>query len=207
LQLSRAQQSVSETPTELAARWRQIHARLHAADIARQKALTDRRAQLARQRQADAEQLARVRRRLDHASTGLGRLRNRELRTQLQAEHDLCVQGLTRLDDQLQQLDTELAALPSPQQIADLQAQHRQLTSRLHWTASRHLAAARHAPLAHLTATLGPPPPDPRGGDRWDQAALTIEEHPDGCASTGPSAWSPGSSHGSRGRRARPGNG
>ena len=35
LQRSRAQQSVSETPTELAARWRQAHARLHAPDITR----------------------------------------------------------------------------------------------------------------------------------------------------------------------------
>ena len=118
-----------------------------------------------------------MRRRLGHSSTGLGRLRNRDLRAQLQAEHDLRVEGLARLDEQLHQLDTELAALPSPQQIADLQSQHRQLTSQLHWTASRHLAAARHAPPAHLTGALGPPPPDPRGRARWDHAALTIEEH------------------------------
>jgi hypothetical protein len=177
LQRSRAQQSVSEAPTDVASRWRQAHTRLHAPDITRQQALTGRRAQLAHQRQADAEQLARVRRRLDHASTGLGRLRNRELRTRLQAEHDLRVQGLTRLDEQLHQLDTELAALPSPQQIAHLQAQHRQLTSQLRWTASRAVAGYRHTPPAHLTATLGPPPPDPRGRARWDQAALTIEEH------------------------------
>ena len=177
LQRSRAQQSVSEAPTELAARWRQAHARLHAPDITRQQALTDRRAQLAHQRQADAEQLARVRHRLDQATAGLRRLRNRELRVQLQTEHDLRVQGLTRLDEQLHQLDTELTALPSPQQTAHLQAQHRQLTSQLHWTASRTIAGHRHTPPAHLTAALGPPPPDPRGRARWDQAALTIEEH------------------------------
>ena len=177
LQRSRAQQSVSEAPTELAARWRQAHARLHAPDITRQQALTDRRVQLAHQRQADAEQLARVRHRLDQATAGLGRLRNRELRARLQAEHDLRVQGLDRLDEQLHQLDTELAALPSPQQTAHLQAQHRQLTSQLHWTASRTIAGHRHAPPAHLTRALGPRPPDPRGRARWDQAALTIEEY------------------------------
>ncbi|MBS3939891.1 MAG: relaxase domain-containing protein, partial [Actinobacteria bacterium] len=50
---SRAQEPVTPEIEELAARWRQLHARLHAPDIARQRALTAERASLVRTRQTD----------------------------------------------------------------------------------------------------------------------------------------------------------
>jgi hypothetical protein len=177
LQRSRAQQPVTDGLTDLAARWRHTHARLHGHDIARQQALTHRRAQLAHERQADAEQLARVRRRLEQTTAGLGRLRNRDLRFQLQADHDLRVQGLARLDNQLHQLDAELAGLPPQEEVTGLQARHHELGSQLRRAAERRADAHRHAPPAYLTTVLGAPPSEVRARRCWDQATLIIEEH------------------------------
>jgi hypothetical protein len=159
-------------------RWnRQLHTRLHAPDIARRRDLTRQRAQLTNRRQADTEQLDRVARRLDEAAHGLGRLRNRQLVTQLRDEHEARTAQLHWLDHQLHQIDTELATLPTDRQITDLQNQHRLLASELHWAASRRIASYRHAWSEHLTAALGPPPTDRRGNDRWEQAAFSIEKY------------------------------
>jgi hypothetical protein len=121
--------------------------------------------------------LDRVTRRLDQAASGLGRLRNRQLVTQLRDEHEDRTEQLHRLDDQLHQIDTELATLPSERQITDLQDQRRLLASELHWAASRRIAGYRNAWPAHLTAALGRPPTDNRGRERWEQAAFDIEKY------------------------------
>ena len=177
LRRTRAEASVTPEIADIAARWRQLHTRLHAPDIARQRDLTRQRAQLANHRQADAEQLDRVARRLDEAAHGLGRLRNRQLVTQLRDEYEARTAQLHRLDHQLHQIDTALATLPSDRQITDLQTRHRLLASELHWAASRRIASYRHAWPEHLTAALGPPPTDRRNHDRWEQAAFAIEKY------------------------------
>jgi len=174
---TRAETPVSPELVDIAARWRQLHTRLHAPDIARHRDLTRKRAQLANHRQADADQLDRVARRLDEAAYGLGRLRNRQLVTQLRNEHHARTAQLHRLDHQLHQIDTELATLPSDRQVTELQDQHRRLASELDWAASRHIASCSHAWPEHLTAALGPPPVDRRGRDRWEQAAFAIEKY------------------------------
>jgi conjugative relaxase-like TrwC/TraI family protein len=175
LRRSRAQQPVTPELVEVAAGWRQLHARLHAPDVARQRALTGRRARLAKDRQAVAEQLDRIGRRLEAAGAGLGRLRNRQLLAQLRADHHAYTGRLDRLDHQLHEVDAELAVLPSDRQIAELQDQHRLLASQLHWAASRRVAGYRDTWPDHLTTALGPPPADNR--DRWEQAAFAIENY------------------------------
>jgi Ti-type conjugative transfer relaxase TraA len=174
---SRAHQPVTPELVEIAARWQQLHTRLHAPDIARQRDLTRQRAQLAKHRTTDADQLDRVGRRLYDATHGLGRLRNRQLVTQLRNEHENRTEQLHRLEHQLHQIDTELAILPSDRQIADLQDQHRLLDSELDRAASHRIASYRHAWPEHLTAALGPPPADSRGHERWEQGAFAIEKY------------------------------
>src|SRR5690606_38566021 len=135
-------------------------------DITRQRSLASRRAELAKDRKVVVEQLGYVARRIEDAAGGLGRLRNRQLLTQLHHDHDTCTGRLDRLDRQLRDVDAELTALPSDRQIAELQDQHRRLTSQLHWAASRRIAGYRDAWPDHLTTALGPPPPDTDDHDR-----------------------------------------
>ncbi len=177
LHRSRAEQPVTPELIEVAARWRQLHTRLHAPDIARQRALTGRRSELAADRQAVAEQLDRITRRIENAASGLGRLSNRQLLAQLRHDHVAYTVRLGRLDGQLRDVDAELAALPSDRRIAELEDQHGRLASQLHWAASRRIAGYRDAWPHHLTTVLGPPPADGRGQDRWEQAAFAIEKY------------------------------
>jgi hypothetical protein len=85
--------------------------------------LAARRATLARHRQAELEPLDRLQRRIDHATTGLGRITNRHIVTDLRDEYDARTVALDRLDRQLEELDVEGAGLPTGEQITQLQGQ------------------------------------------------------------------------------------
>lgn len=170
------QGSVTPEIDELAARWRQLHARLHAPDIVRQRALTDERASLVRTRQADLAQLERLARRIDHAASGLGRIRSRRMIDELTAEHTDRTTTLHRLDHRLRQVDAELAAVPTVAEIAELQIGWRELSGGIDAAASQRVAGYRSAPPAYLVTALGPPPAD-HGAARWHKTATTVEAY------------------------------
>jgi Ti-type conjugative transfer relaxase TraA len=174
---TRAQQPVTPDIAELADRWRHLHARLHEPDIVRARTQAAQRRELVRHRQADVEQLHRVQRRIDHATTGLGRFTNRRMITDLRDEYDARTRALARLDRQLETLDQERAGLPTGDQIAQLQAQWQDLTRQLDDTARHHVASWRHQAPDHLVGALGPMPVDRSGRERWQRAAATIESY------------------------------
>jgi hypothetical protein len=173
---SRGQESVTPEIEELAARWRQLHARLHAPDIARQRALTAERASLVRTRQTDLAQLERLAHRIDHAASGLGRIRNRRMIDELTAEHADRTTTLHRLEHRLRPVDAELAAAPTAAQIAELQTGWRELSRQIDATARQRVAAYRSAPPDYLVTALGPPPAD-HGAARWHKTATTVEDY------------------------------
>jgi Ti-type conjugative transfer relaxase TraA len=174
---SRMQEPVTPEIEELAARWRQLHARLHAPEIARRRALTAERASLVRARKADLAQLDRLARRIDHAASGLGRIRNRRMIDELTVEHADRTTTLNRLDHRLQQVDAELAAVPTAAQIAELQTGWRELSSQIATAASQRVAGYRSAPPAYLVTALGPPPAEHHDVGRWHKTATTVEDY------------------------------
>jgi hypothetical protein len=173
---SRMQEPVTPELEELADRWRHLHARLHAPDIARQRALTTERASLVRTRQSDLAQLDRLARRIDHAASGLGRIRNRRMIDELTAEHADRTTTLHRLDHRLRQVDAELAAGPTAADIAELQTGWRELSSQIDAAARQRVAGYRQAPPDYLVTALGPPPAD-HGAARWHETATTVEDY------------------------------
>jgi conjugative relaxase-like TrwC/TraI family protein len=170
---TRGQQPVTPELAEVADRWRHIHARLHDPDIARARTLAAQRATLTRRRQAELDQLERLQRRIDHAATGLGKLTNRRIITDLREEHDARTTALTRLDQQLEELDAERAGLPTHGQITQLHEQWRDLSRQLDAAARQRLTM----PPDHLAHTLGPMPDDRAGRPRWQQTASSIEAY------------------------------
>jgi Ti-type conjugative transfer relaxase TraA len=174
---SRAQEPVTPEIEELAARWRQLHARLHAPDIARQRALTAERASLVRTRQTDLAQLDRLAHRIDHAASGLGRIRNRRMIDELTAEHADRTTRLHRLDHRLRPVDAELAAAPTAAEIAELQTGWRELSRQIDAAARQRVAGYRSAPPPYLVTALGPPSADRRDAARWHESATTVEDY------------------------------
>ncbi|MDP8932132.1 MAG: relaxase domain-containing protein [Actinomycetota bacterium] len=175
LRRSRAQQPVSDEIFEQDAQWRQLHARLHAPDIARRQRLAERRGALLEDRERIHDRLAAIVQQLDRQHGSLARWRNRHERARLEGDHETRSAWLDSIDTQLRQVDAELASLPTEHEIADLRDQYRRLTTNLSWTASRRVAGfARDCP-AYLTTTLGIPPPQRRDG--WDKAAFAVEQY------------------------------
>jgi Ti-type conjugative transfer relaxase TraA len=170
---TRAQQPVTPELRELAEQWRHLHARLHDPDIARARTLATQRATLTRHRQAELEQLERLRRRIEGATAGLGRITNRHITSDLRDELDVRTDALANLDSRLEELDLERAGLPTHDRITQLRVQWRDLNRQLD-------AAARHGltmPPDHLVDTLGPMPDDRGGRQRWQQTATDIETY------------------------------
>jgi Ti-type conjugative transfer relaxase TraA len=174
---TRAQQPLTPEIAELADRWRHLHARLHEPDIARARTLAAQRGELARHREADVEQLDRLTRRIDSSASGFGRVRNHRLLGDLRSEQDARSASVARLDQQIDELDRQLATLPSDAQIADLQGRWRDLARQIHAAGRQCVTAYRHEAPDYLTSALGPPPADRRGRERWQQAAVTIEDY------------------------------
>jgi conjugative relaxase-like TrwC/TraI family protein len=174
---TRAQQPLTPEVRDLADQWRHLHRRLAAPDIARQRALADRRAALTRQRQADLDQLDRLRRRIEHAAGGLGRLTNRRHLDDLRTEHATRSAALGRLEAQLHTVEAELAALPDAAQIGEWQAHRDGLAHQLNLSARQRVTAVVSAPPGHITAVLGPSPEDLRGRSVWLRTATTIETY------------------------------
>jgi conjugative relaxase-like TrwC/TraI family protein len=174
---TRAEQPLTPEVRELADQWRHLHHRLAAPDITRHHVLADRRAALARQQQADADQLERIGRRIEQAAGGLGRLTNRRHLDDLRNEHDTRTDALGRLEVQLQAVETELAALPDAAQIDAWQTRRDGLGHQLNLAARQRVTATVSAPPGHLTAALGPPPNDLPGRSGWIRVATTIETY------------------------------
>jgi conjugative relaxase-like TrwC/TraI family protein len=170
---TRGQQPVTPEIAEVAEQWRDLHARLHEPDIARARTLAARRATLTRHRQAELDQLERLQRRIDGATAGLGKLTNRRAITDLRDEHDARTTALTRLDQQLEELDAERAGVPTHDQITQLHEQWRDLSRQLDAAARQRLTM----PPDHLVDTLGPMPDDRAGRPRWQQTASSIEAY------------------------------
>jgi hypothetical protein len=174
---TRAQEPVTPRIRELGAQWRDLHAQLHEPDIGRQRALASERASLVRTRQADVEQLDGLTRRIDSYASGLGSVRNHRLLGDLRSEQAARSASLARLDQQIDEVDRELATLPSDARIADLQARWRDLGYQIDAAGRRCATAYRHEAPDYLMSALGPPPADRRGRERWQQAAVTIEDY------------------------------
>jgi hypothetical protein len=174
---TRAQDPVTPEIRELGAQWRDLHAQLHEPDIGRQRALASERASLVRTRQADVEQLDGLNRRIDSDASGLGWVRNHRLLGDLRSEQAARSASLARLDQQIDEVDRVLATLPSDARIADLQARWRDLGSQIDAAGRRCATAYRHEAPDYLMSALGPPPADRRGRERWQQAAVTIEDY------------------------------
>ena len=178
LSRSHAEQPVSDETLGIAARWRQLHARLAAPDIVRREQLAGRREQLAGDRQQTRDRLADLDRRIEELTVGLGRWRHRHHLDALDANRDRTIDRLTDLETTLDQVDRELADLPAPQQVDQWRRQHDDVRSHLYWTASIRVAAYdQHCP-DHITTTLGPPPainaPEHEG---WARTAFAIEQY------------------------------
>lgn len=179
LSRSRAEQPVSDETLGIAVRWRELHARLAAPDIARREQLAGRRTQLAAEIESTRERVARLEGQIDGLAGGLGRWRNRHDLAALERDRDHAVDRLADLDTALAQVDRELTRLPSPQQIDQWRQQLRQAHSHLYWTASIRVATYdEHCPPDHISAALGPPPPldEPEHG-RWAETAFAIEQY------------------------------
>ena len=172
---TRAQEPVSPAPQQVAARWRQLNARLHDPDIARQRALTAERAQLVGSRQGHADQLGRLERRIDDTARGLGKITRRRLTTDLRTEHDRYRAALAGIDQQLDHVDRELAGLPTDTDIAEAFAEWRHHSHQIDTVAHQHVTARRGRPSDHLVNALGPPPGGRAGRDAWEQTAAVIE--------------------------------
>jgi hypothetical protein len=170
---TRAEQPLTPEIAELAEQWRHLHAQLHDPGIARVGTLAAQRAALTRHRQTELEQLARLQRRIDHTNSGLGRLTNRRIISDLRDESDACTVALDRIDRQLEELDDEGAHLPTHDRITQLQTQWRDLTQQLD-TAARHRVTV---PPDYLTRALGPVPVDRGGRESWQQTAISIETY------------------------------
>jgi hypothetical protein len=119
-----------------------------------------------------ARQLERLQRRIDHATTGLGRITNRHVVTDLRDEYDARTAALTRLDHQLEELDVERAGLPTRDRITQRRAQWRDLHRRLDAAARQRVTV----PPDHLVDSLGPMPDD-RGGRQ--RLAADSDQHRD----------------------------
>ena len=177
LRRSRAHHTLVEELADIAHRWRAAHVRLAAPDIARQRALALRRAELDRDRHATIEQLARLERRIERASSGLGRLRNRQQLAELHLDHRTRSRWLPHLEQQLGALDAELATLPTEAQMADLLAGYDRDTRQLRLAARHRVTAFRHDRPGYLTSALGTPPRAGPDRDRWEHTAHQIEEY------------------------------
>ncbi|WP_157041869.1 MobF family relaxase [Nitriliruptor alkaliphilus] len=176
LQRSRGHQPLTDGLDQIAHQWRQLHQRLHAPDIARQRALTRRRAQLAAERQAALDQLERLRGRIDHTATGLGRIANRRQLADLRGDHDVHARQVPHLETQLGDIDAELVGLPTREQIVDLHALYQDRTEQLRHAAEQRVASVQHHSPSYLAAVLADPPQG-RLRQPWHQAAIAIEEY------------------------------
>jgi hypothetical protein len=174
---SRMQESVTPEIAELAAQWRQLHARLHAPDIARQRVLIAERASLVRTLQADLAQLERLSRCIDHAASGLGRARSRRLLADLRDQYEERAAQVPRLDRRLREVEAELAGLPTDAQISQTVARWRDHARQLDETARARVAGYRYTAPDHLVTALGQPPANGPQRDAWEQAAADIETH------------------------------
>ncbi len=177
LQRSRAQQPVSVEIGQQAAQWRQLHARLHAPDIARRQRLAERSGALLEDRERVHDRLVAITQQLDSQRSGIGRWRNRHERARLQGDHKTCYASLDSIDAQLRQVDAELASLPTEHEIAAVRDRYRRLTSDLYWTASRRLAEFERDCPAYLARTIGTSPEEPHRREGWDEAAIAVEQN------------------------------
>ncbi|MDP8927183.1 MAG: hypothetical protein M3O70_01010, partial [Actinomycetota bacterium] len=161
----------------LAARWRELHKQLGDPAVRRQRELSrqrdglgDRRDSLSRLVHQDQQQLER----LDH---GLRRLRNRHERAELKARLERNHTALAATEEQLRQVQRELAALPDESTIAQAQDQMFALNLQLHDIADLRVSSWEHDPPRHLLRSLGSQPDDRHGRSLWREAARTIESY------------------------------
>jgi hypothetical protein len=99
----------------------------------------------------------------------------RRLTTDLRTEHDRYRNALAGIDQQLHDVDRQLAGLPTDTDIAEAFAQWRRHARQIDALAHHHVAARRARPSDHLVTALGPPPADRGGRDAWEQTAAAIE--------------------------------
>ncbi|MDP8960365.1 MAG: AAA family ATPase, partial [Actinomycetota bacterium] len=177
LRRSRAQEPVSVEISQQAAQWRQLHARLHAPDIARRQHLAERRGALLENRERIHDRLVAIGQQLDGQGRGLGRWRNRHEIARLEGDHRTRYAWLDSIDAQLRQVDAELASLPTKREIADLRDHYRRLTTNLYWTASRRVAGFERDCPAYLATTIGTPPAKPHHCQGWQKAASSVEQY------------------------------
>ncbi|MDQ3932429.1 MAG: ATP-binding domain-containing protein, partial [Actinomycetota bacterium] len=177
LQRSRAQEPVSVEISQQATRWRQLHARLHAPDIARRQRFAERRDALLEDHERLHDRLVALSQQLDSQSGGVRRWRNRHERARLEGDHKTCSAWLDSIDTQLGQVDAELASLPTEHKIADLRDQYRRLTTNVHWAASRRVAGFERECPAYVATMIGIPPTEPHRREGWDKAALAVEQY------------------------------
>ncbi len=177
LERSRAQQPVSVDLVEQSARWRQLHARMQDPDINRCHEASQERARLVKERERVERHLARLAAKLDEHDTRVGRWRNRLELARLEADHRMASERHDSLDEQLGRVDSRLASLPSPNQVADLRDEYRDLTLRLLETARQRVASFQRDCPGYLLTAVGERPADGRGRRRWQEAALAIEHY------------------------------
>jgi Ti-type conjugative transfer relaxase TraA len=184
LDRSRAQQPLTDTtPTmarelvDLGVRWRDARDRFHHPAVARRRELAEQYTKLVADRSYITSDIDHLTIRLDDTRRGLGRVRRRNQAARLEADLTHRRTIAERLDTQIADIERELARLPSQDAVEQIADDYRTASIDIHQQARHRAQHAETAPPAYLAATIGSPPDDGDGRDRWRRAARTIEQY------------------------------